>query len=342
MRYAESRNCVAHHTSESCIFPIQGGGVHVEPEGARRAQEFFGAALELAPADSWASIKARWLLNVAHMTLGTYPDGVPAAWVIPPETFASDEPFPRFVDVAPRLGLNSFDLAGGAAIEDFDGDEDLDLMTSSSDPSGQLRLWRNNGDGSFTERTREAGLTGLFGGLNVVHADYDGDGFADLLVLRGAWWRARGRHPKSLLRNRGDGTFSDVTFEAGLGDVHYPTQTADWADYDNDGDLDLYIGNESEVQGEALVDYSGTGPAPPLRAPGQLFRNRGDGTFEDVAAQAGVENLRFAKGVSWGDYDGDRWPDLYVSNIGNRNRLYRNRGDGTFEDVAAALDVERA
>jgi len=136
--------------------------------------------------------------------------------------------------------------------------------------------------------------------------------------------RPHGRHPNSLLRNDGRGHFEDVTFDAGLADVNYPTQAAGWADYDNDGDLDLYIGNESTVE---------------QTSPSQLFRNEGDGTFRDVAREAGVLNDGWTKGVTWGDYDGDRWPDLYVSNYGDPNRLYRNRGDGTFEDVAVRLGV---
>ena len=145
-------------------------------------------------------------------------------------------------------------------------------------------------------------------------------------MLRGAWLREHGQHPNSLLRNDGDGTFTDVTFDAGLGQVHYPTQTASWGDYDNDGDLDLYIGNESLA---ALV------------APNQLFRNNGNGTFTDVAASAGVLNHAFTKAVVWGDYDGDRLPDLYVSNNGGSNRLYRNNGNGTFTNVARQLGVDR-
>jgi hypothetical protein len=157
--------------------------------------------------------------------------------------------------------------------------------------------------------------------LNIVQADYDNDGNIDIFVPRGAWLEGAGRHPNSLLRNDGRGRFRDVTFEAGLGEVHYPTQTAAWTDYDNDGDLDLYVGNEN--------------------FPSQLFRNNGDRTFTDVARRAGVENNSFAKGVVWGDYDNDGFADLYVSNMEGVNRLYRNNRDGTFTDVAPQLGVTR-
>jgi hypothetical protein len=276
------------------------------------------------PPDSAMHLRARWLLNIAYMTLGTYPEGVPKEHLIPQQAFESDEPFPRFTNIARRLGVDTFSNAGGAIADDFDNDNHLDLITSTWDPAGPVRFFRNNQDGTFSERTREANLDGIWGGLNLVQADYNNDGNVDVLVLRGGWWGKAGQHPKSLLRNNGDGTFTDVTFEAGLGEEHYPTQTASWADYDNDGDLDLFVGNESW---EALA------------APCQLFRNNGDGTFEDVAGQAGVTNDAFAKGVVWGDYNGDRLPDLYISNHHGSNRLYHNQGDGTFIDVASKLGV---
>jgi hypothetical protein len=260
------------------------------------------------------------------MTLGGYPDDVPAEYRIPPESFASDEPFPRFPNVARRAGVDAFNLSGGAVAEDFNYDGYLDLLVSTYDPGGQVHLFLNDQDGAFKDRTAEAGLTGILGGLNMVQSDYDNDGDVDVLMLRGAWMGSKGRHPKSLLRNNGDGTFTDVTFDAGLGEVHNPSQTASWADFDNDGDLDLYVGIESNAD---------------LKAPCQLFVNRGDGSFEDRASSAGVENGHWTKGVIFGDYDSDRFADIYLSNLDGANRLYHNNRDGTFTDVAPSLGVTR-
>ena len=351
MRLGETQNCALHPTANSCILPLRGDGIHSQQDPSRQAIAAFLELLDNMPTTTSQqlsgdvqsrnlavgatsgnalmkgpslSLAARWLLNIAYMTVGGYPSEVPEPYLLPPETFDPAGQFPRFTNIAPALGLDTFDMCGGAIADDFDNDGYLDIVVSSWDAEGQIRLFRNNQDGSFTERTEEAGLNGLYGGLNIVQADYDNDGHVDIFVLRGAWLREHGRHPNSLLHNNGDGTFTDVTFDAGLAEVHYPSQTASWGDYDNDGDLDLYIGNETS---RALV------------APSQLFRNNGDGTFTDVAASAGVMNHAYAKAVIWGDYNGDRLPDLYVSNSGATNRLYRNTGRGTFIDEANPLGV---
>ena len=316
LRLGETENCLAHRNRDSCIFPIRGGGIHREPTHLRKAIEYLRVILAKRP----DHLTARWLLNLANMTVGDAPEKVPEHLRIPLDAFDSRKDFPRFRDIAADLGLNTVSLSGGAITEDFDGDDWLDIVVSDWSPDGKLRYFRNQGDGGFTERTGEAGFAGLYGGLNLVQADYDNDGDTDIYVMRGAWLEKVGRgYPNSLLRNDGRGRFRDVTFEAGLGKEHFPTQTAAWADYDNDGDLDLYVGNEHN--------------------PSQLFRNNGDGTFTDTARQAGVLNNDFAKAVSWGDYDNDRFPDLYVSNFGGPNRLYRNEGDGTFTDLAPELEV---
>jgi len=321
LRWGERVNCVANHTGESCILPIRGGGVHTDRRGSEQALRYFREVLHIMPARTYEHVAAKWLLNLAYMSLGTPQEEIPRSERLPAEALAPEADFPRFPNVAPAVGLDTVTLAGGVVVEDWDRDGDFDVLTSSWPLSGPLRYFENTGDGRFVERSAEANLEGLTGGLNLVQADYDDDGDPDLLVLRGAWLREHGRHPSSLLRNDG-GRFTDVTFEVGLGEAHHPTQTAAWADYDNDGDLDLYVGNEH---------YG------PVVAPGQLFRNDG-GRFTDVAREAGVENLRYAKGVAWGDFDGDGDPDLYVSNLGEPNRLYRNDG-GAFVDVAEELGV---
>jgi hypothetical protein len=324
LRLGEQENCVLNHAAAACILPFDESAVHTRRRGSETAIEIFSEVLARDPDD----LPTRWLLNLAYMTLGMYPAEVPSRWLIPPAAFASEYDIKPFRDVAPQLGIAAVGLSGGSITEDFSGTGFLDIMVSSSGLRDQLRLFRNNGDGTFTERTYEAGLEGIIGGLNLIHADYDNDGFPDVFVLRGGWWGSGGRHPNSLLRNNGDGTFSDVTEAAGLLSFH-PTQTAAWGDYDNDGWLDLYIGNES---------------TPTERHSSQLFRNNRDGTFTNVAQQAGVAFRGYVKGVSWGDYNNDGLLDLYVSNYGGPNLLFRNDGPDAsgrwrFTDVAREAGV---
>ncbi len=330
LRLGELENCLVNHNADSCLLPIRGGGVHTLPRGSRAAIDVLGNVLEHDP-----SPYSAWLYNIAYMTLGGYPDQVPPRWLIPPKVFESDYDIKRFPDVAGQLGLDVDDLSGGVVMDDFDNDGLLDLMVSASGFHSQLRVFRNNGDGTFTERTDEAGLTGLMGGLNLIQCDYNNDGFVDVLVLRGGWLGKDGRWPSSLLRNNGDGTFTDVTEEAGLLTLH-PKQTAVWFDYNGDGWPDLFVGNES---------VPGTGAADPC----ELFRNNGDGTFTECAAENGLAITDWVKAVVSGDFNNDGRPDLYISTLGSPNRLLRNDGPAGadhsprarwhFTDVASTAGV---
>lgn len=340
LRLAEQQNCIEGHCEQSCIMPIQRGGVHRRPEPARRASESILRYLATRP-DDW--LQAAWLLNVVHMTLGTFPEGVPEQYRIDPQRFVSVADIGHFVDVAPQAGLKVVDLAGGVVIEDLDGDGLLDLFTTTMDIRGEAHLFRNVGDGHFEDVSKMSGVADQLGGLHCTAADYDGDGDIDLFIPRGGWILGHvGRMRKSLLRNNGDMTFTDVTDEAGLLAPSYPTQVGLWGDFDNDGDLDIYCASESP---QSIVQGMESYPA-------QLFRNNGDGTFTDIAEQAGVQNNRFAKGAAAGDFDNDGDLDIYVSNhsggamgkgrasgVPTRNHLFRNNGDSTFTDVAEELGV---
>jgi len=306
-RLGEQVNCLQSHATAACLFPIGPAGVHADQRGSRTALSYFTAVLEQNPDD----LTARWLLNIAYMTLGEYPDQVPSQWLLAPALFASEHDIGHFPDIAPLLGLSLVSLAGGSIMDDFDNDGLLDLVISSWGLADQLRYFRNQGDGTFAEQTRESGLTGLTGGLQLVHADFDNDGWLDFLVLRGAWMGTDGQHPNSLVRNQG-GTFADATAAAGLLSFH-PTQTAAWADFDNDGWLDLFIGNETfRADGDIH--------------PSELFHNQGDGTFAEKAAALGLATQGFVKGATWGDFDNDGQVDLYVSRLMGDNFLFRNQG----------------
>ena len=400
MRRGELAHCISNHNADSCLLPLRGGGIYRSQDDSLRATAVLGDLLSRHP----DNLSARWLLNVAHMTMGGYPDRVPPEWLVPPRVFQSDHDVGRFLDVAPAVGLDLTELSGGAIVDDFDGDGFLDVITSSIGLKDQMRFFHNRGDGRFEDRTREAGLLGLTGGLNMVHADFDNDGDPDILVLRGGWMAEGGRFPNSLLRNDG-GRFEDVTRQAKLLSFH-PTQTAVWFDYNGDGWLDLFIGNESSpggpphpcelyrnnrngtftdvsrvnrldvvafVKGCTVIDYNNDGrPDLFLSVQGGqslLFRNDGpkaaEGTekarwgFTEVAEQAGVALQRFTFPCWSFDYDNDGFEDLFVAGYkiqsvgdvvadmlgmggpGERSKLYRNRGDGTFEDVSKAVGLDR-
>ncbi|MEX2601749.1 MAG: CRTAC1 family protein [Balneolaceae bacterium] len=308
LRLGEQQNCLLNHSSASCLFPIQGEGVHSLTEGSEQAILYYERLLTHYDPDN---MEYRWLLNIAYMTLGKYPGNVPSQWLIPVEGPEPAVAFPRFRDVATETGLaNEMMLSGGSITEDFNNNGLIDIMASSWGLMDQLHYFENNGDGTFTNRTEEAGLTGITGGLNIIQADYNNDGYADVLVLRGAWLGDAGRHPNSLLRNNGDGTFTDVTGSSGLLSFN-PTQTAVWADFNNNGWLDLFIGNESSGDNSY---------------PAELYLNNGDGTFYSAAEQAGVAISEYIKGVTAGDYNNDSYQDLYISILNGPNRLLRNNG----------------
>jgi hypothetical protein len=313
-RLGELQNCTWNHNSDSCIFPVKNEGVHKEQLGAAEAAKRYGELLSDPTTDLENALVYRWLLNICYMVLGKYPDGVPKQWLIPPETFKSDYDIGLFRDVAASRGVDAFGRAGGVILEDFDNDGHLDLMISHMGIEEQLEYFHNNGDGTFTRMTEQAGLKGITGGLNLVQTDYNNDGCIDVFIPRGAWLHDKGQVPSSLLRNNCDGTFTDVTAQAGLLN-NYPTQTAVWADFNNDGLLDLFIGNEI-VRNKV--------PWPDRARNFRLYINNGDGTFTDVGPETGIELNGMLKGAAADDYDNDGWQDLYVSVMGGPNHLFRN------------------
>jgi hypothetical protein len=310
---SEMDNEVYRNPGERCLFPMSPSLRYKQTADSEKAVQHFLRFLAVQP----DNLEAQWLLNVAEMTLGNYPDGVPQRYRLSPSLFTSSESIGRFTDVAPAAGLNLFAMSSGVIVDDFENDGLLDLITSSFDPCAPMHYYHNNGDGTFSDRTAAAGLSGELGGLNLVQADYNNDGCVDVLVLRGAWEQLGQR--KSLLRNNCDGTFTDVTKESGLAIPATNTQSAVWADINNDGFLDLFVVNE-------------TGPS-------QLFLNKGDGTFQDISHAAGIDRSAFSKGVAAADYDGDGYVDFYVSNLGGGNFLYHNNHDGTFTEVSEQAGV---
>jgi hypothetical protein len=315
LRRGENENCIMCRGETSCILPIAPAAIHTNPVGSQRAIGHFSEYLALFPGD----LGVRWLLNVAHMTLGEHPEKVNPQFRVDITRFVNSEfDIGRFRDVGHVVGVNRFNQSGGAIMEDFDNDGLLDLAVTTFDCTGPMSYYRNRGDGTFEDRSKNAGVTDQLGGLVCYQADYDNDGRMDIFIPRGAWFPYPIR--PSLLRNAGGGRFTDVTKEAGL--LHpVNSNSAAWADFDNDGWVDLFVGSE--------------------RQHNLLFRNKRDGTFEEVAAKAGVQGdpKDFCKGCTWIDYDNDDYPDLYLNNMDGSGCLYHNKRHGTFTNDTAAMGI---
>ena len=319
LRLGEQENCCKNHNAQSCILPLQAVAKHRLPEGSRNAAEIFELIYNFKPNPT-----TRWLINLAHMTLGQYPQGVNDDHLINfPDWKSERKDFPVFRDVATDIDVAEVGLAGGVCMEDFNGDDLLDLFITSYGMRDQVKLFLNDGRGGFHDATKESGLEGIVSGLNCIHADYDNDGDVDIFILRGAWFGKSGQHPNSLLRNDGNGRFDDVTESAGV--LSYkPTQSAVWTDVNKDGYIDLFVANESSVSD---------------RYPCELYLNQRDGTFVEATDTAGLGKLHgYFKGVAAGDIDNDGWPDIYLSDMGGLNRLLRNV-EGKFVDVTQSANV---
>lgn len=233
MRLGERNNCMINHTGSSCVFPIQKDGVHVLQTGSQKAIKLYQQILKQHPDD----LESRWLINIAFMTLGQYPKNVPANLLIPGLDTDTGYKVNAFTDAAASLKLGVNNKAGGVIADDFNNDGYIDIITSGMGLDDEMHYFQNNKDGTFTDRTEKSGLKGITGGLNIQQTDYNNDGKPDIFVLRGAWLnKGFGNEPSSLLRNNGDGTFTDVTTSVGLLFYH-STQTAVWADFNGDGTL---------------------------------------------------------------------------------------------------------
>jgi hypothetical protein len=272
-----------------------------------------------------------------------------------------DEPPIRFEEASAGAGVGSYrnlfgvaekpyiieSTGNGAAWLDYDNDGRLDLFVANGStldrqakgtPGPGNSLYHNEGDGKFSDVTEKSGLKGGYWGSAVAAGDYDNDGLTDLFVTTVL-------ESNHLYRNNGNGTFTDATSKAGVGGGTRSSASAAWLDHDRDGDLDLFVTNYVTFD-PAYIDkvspyclwkglrvYCGPVGVP---ADGDTFyRNNGDGTFSDATSEAGLDKQKLKSlGVVAADFDGDGLPDLYVAADSTINALFRNKGDGTFEDVS--------
>ena len=284
---------------------------------------------------------------------------VPSFLSVSGQTAATNGVRPQFQDVAREVGLTVShistpdkkyiveSMSGGAGLIDCDNDGKLDIITVNGSTIDRFRqggdpmitLYHQDALFHFTDITAAAGLTRKGWGMGVAVADYDNDGLPDIYVT--------GFGGNALYHNLGNCRFEDVTDKAGVGVGGFSTGAA-WADYDRDGFVDLYVSRYVHFDINHLPTFGSDekncrfkgilvqcGPWGMIGESDFLFRNRGDGTFEDVTKKAGVEDAHkyYGLGVIWGDYDNDGWPDLYVANDAGPNYLYHNKQNGTFEEV---------
>jgi hypothetical protein len=278
----------------------------------------------------------------------------------------SPSPEVQFINSAPEAGLNFRHtdgrsgkrylieiLGSGAAFLDYDDDGDLDVYlanaTSLVEPKPKLDakslLYRNNGDGSFTEVSKAAGIEHISYGTGCAAGDYDNDGDIDLYLTNFG--------PNLLYRNNGDGTFTEVASQANAGNAGDVSNSTKWStgcafgDYDKDGDLDLFVANYCDytIQSDKPCYHRGVhsycNPMVYPGSPSSLYKNNGDGSFSDVSESSGIWSVPPNRGLGavWGDYDNDGDIDLYVANDKGQNYLYQNKGNETFEEVALLAGV---
>jgi enediyne biosynthesis protein E4 len=274
---------------------------------------------------------------------------------------------PHFEDIAQQAGLNVSHISspekryiiesvsGGIGLIDCDNDGRLDIIAVNGSNVDRFRqhggdpmitLYHQDADLKFSDITSQAGLNHIGWGMGVAVADFDNDGLPDIYVT--------GYGGNVLYHNLGNCKFEDVTAKAGLA-VGGLSLGAAWADYDRDGKVDLFVSRYVHVDinklpelgsDEKFCRFRGVlvqcGPWGMQGESDFLFHNRGDGTFEDVSKKAGVDDPKryYGMGVVWGDYDNDGWPDLYVANDAGPNYLYRNKHNGTFEEVGLMLGTD--
>lgn len=315
MRRGEIENCT--NTAGLCRYPLV--SPHFKPQSAQGALRLFSRAYELEP--SWS---VKWLKHLATMATTRH-----TAPYISSHKAPTDLLIPSLHENASQAGVAKVDLGRGALVADMDGDGRLDIIAASTGYS--LGYYKNIGKRRFVDRTASSGLGGIKNGFIIAAGDIDNDGDLDLYVSRNAFY---GQMPNIMLRNDGEGRFTDFTALSGTGNEGAGFVAA-FADYDSDGDLDLFVANMSTPSpfgGGAIANLYG-------RVSNALYRNNGDGVFEDVTEQAGLFSVDSHLGATWGDIDEDGDPDLYVTTYFGFNHLYINQGDGTFVDRAQERGV---
>lgn len=265
------------------------------------------------------------------MALGEFPHQVPKRYLLKAEKRLDKVKLLKFENVSKALGVDASYHAGGSIMDDFNNDGFLDIIASSFHLGDPLAIYFNDGKGGFKDASETSGLKGITGGLHISQIDYDNDGKLDFYINRGAWRSERsptaGNYPNSLIRNNGNGTFTDVTTLSGLLSF-LPTQSSAWADFDNDGLIDLFVGHEITAGNPGTKNW-------------ELFKNLGDGSFKEISESINGINLKevWIKGVAAGDFNNDGYADLLVSIYGGSNKLFLAKEAWNFIDISSKAGI---
>ena len=312
---AELERAAAEDAGVRSVAMHEAGLAYYNSGDFARAMRAGCAALEADPENE----PARHWVWLASERAGGYPDSVPAEFRMKPKG-GWEKSSVVYEEISARCGMDKTSGGRGIAVFDYNGDGLPDVVMAAAHAG--ITLYRNNGDGTFTDVSVESGLYRAVNAFGITAGDYNNDGHPDLCVCRMGFYGGE----CELWRNNGDGTFTNVSKESGV-DSWGPCYSASWVDYDCDGKLDLFV--STNLGG--LFDR---------KTPNRLFHNNGDGTFTDIAVKAGIVSVWPTIGHSWGDYDNDGYPDLFLSNAIGPPQLFRNNGDGTFTDVTAQANLD--
>lgn len=301
LRQGELQNCIENHQSSSCIIPFDALAIHKNKQGSEAAIPLLNQILAINP-ENYSAI---WLLNLAYETLGKSKSDLISAHRINFDS-KSKNAWPNKSGI---YGIDFNGLAGGVAADDFNNDGLIDIIISSWGNGDALHYYENSVANGFVDKSKASGLSTVFGGLNINHTDYNNDGFLDVFVMRGGWFETQGKLPNSLLRNNGDGTFTDVTKDVGIYTLA-PTQSSSWSDFNMDGFLDLFVTNESSKRASFE---------------NELWINQGNGNFVNQIDGSGLDVKGFFKGCTSVCLTKDSAkPDLFLSDYEGRNRIFKN------------------
>ena len=321
-RIDERKCCYDDFRSNSCIFPIIEKEYLFTTGNIKKANEIWGELLREQPWD----YRNKWMFNLSNHLIGNETERKLRS-VFPQKLGNGSTPGDiETSNISNKMNLHCEGLAGGVIVEDFDQNGLQDVFRTSWYFDHNCQLLLQTEPGRFSEQTGQFMLDGEVGGLNCVSTDYNNDGYVDILILRGGWLGGLGLLPNSLLKNVNGKRFENVSFETGLTSA-YPSHSAVVADFNNDGGLDLVIGNESQ---------NGAFPS-------EFYLNHGGTVFNKQSAALGFSVNAYVKGLSATDYDNDGDVDMFISNFGGNNQLIKNllteTGELKFTDVTQAANV---